>query len=550
MSPAEPSLERKRRGGWYTPEALATWLLRWVLETRPATLLEPACGDGAFLRALAALPEAACIRHLLAVEQDPAEAARAREALPVPGEVRLADGLTLLADGLARPPDVDAVVGNPPFVRYQLLDDASQETARRLLEGLHLPFTRHVNLWVPFLVGCLHRLRPGGRLGLVVPAELLHVLHAQAARDMLQRTCARIVVVDPVEILFEGTLQGVVLLLAEARLAGGTAPAGVAVRSVRGADLPRVSAHDLVMSADLLPGTALPRKWMAALLDPAERRLLTDLTDLAARADDPTATGPIRRFDRVASVDVGIVTGANGFFLVPDATACDLRITPWCRPMFGRSEHVPGVVFTTADHAANQARGLPCWFVDAPAGPLPPPLQAWAASGERQGLHHRYKCRIRTPWYRVPSVWPAPVALLKRCHDLPRLVANPTGALTTDTAYRIRPAGVEVAPLVAGFVSSLTALSAELEGRHYGGGVLELVPSEIERLLLAVPPDGTASLAALDDAVRRKLPAEALLALRDPDLLGPAGLSSTDQVRLREAWLRLRGRRQRGDRSG
>jgi len=30
----------------------------------------------------------------------------------------------------------------------------------------------------------------------------------------------------------------------------------------------------------------------------------------------------------------------------------------------------------------------------------------------------------------------------------------------------------------------LTALSAELEGRHYGGGVLELVPSEIERLLV------------------------------------------------------------------
>jgi hypothetical protein len=31
-------------------------------------------------------------------------------------------------------------------------------------------------------------------------------------------------------------------------------------------------------------------------------------------------------------------------------------------------------------------------------------------------------------------------------------------------------------------VNSLTALTAELEGRHYGGGVLELVPSEIEKL--------------------------------------------------------------------
>ncbi len=38
-----------------------------------------------------------------------------------------------------------------------------------------------------------------------------------------------------------------------------------------------------------------------------------------------------------------------------------------------------------------------------------------------------------------------------------------------------------------GFLNGLTALTAELEGRHYGGGVLELVPSEIEKLLVPVP---------------------------------------------------------------
>jgi hypothetical protein len=38
--------------------------------------------------------------------------------------------------------------------------------------------------------------------------------------------------------------------------------------------------------------------------------------------------------------------------------------------------------------------------------------------------------------------------------------------------------------LVAGFHNSFTILSAEVEGRSYGGGVLELVPSEIARLVV------------------------------------------------------------------
>lgn len=54
--------------------------------------------------------------------------------------------------------------------------------------------------------------------------------------------------------------------------------------------------------------------------------------------------------------------------------------------------------------------------------------------------------------------------------------------------------------LVLAFVNSLTSLTAEMEGRHYGGGVLELVPSEIERLLIPVI---TASRAELVEADRR-----------------------------------------------
>src|SRR5690606_17262173 len=121
--------------------------------------------------------------------------------------------------------------------------------------------------------------------------------------------------------------------------------------------------------------------------------------------------------------------------------------------------------------------------------------------GENESLHTRYKCRIRAPWYSVPSVYSTEVGMLKRSHDTPRLILNQMRAYTTDTAYRVRLKEGTAEQLVYGFINALTSLSAELEGRHYGGGVLELVPSEIEKLLLPCPSKVTPKVAELDEAV-------------------------------------------------
>ncbi len=135
--------------------------------------------------------------------------------------------------------------------------------------------------------------------------------------------------------------------------------------------------------------------------------------------------------------------------------------------------------------------------------------------------------------------------MLKRSHDHPRLVWNAQMAYTTDTAYRITPTGVGAKRLVASFVNALTVLSAELEGRHYGGGVLELVPSEIRRLRVPLAPDAPVDLAALDQQMRARLPSQAVLAAQDARVLAPLGLAPADCLRLRDAWDLLRRRRQR-----
>ena len=544
----------KLRGGYYTPPGLAAYLVRWVLEARPRAVLEPSCGDGAFLRAIVDAGRDTGrdtgLERLVACELDGAEAAKAREvarALPTASvDILHTDFLSWALERLGQPPEFDAVVGNPPFIRYQYLDAAAQARAERLIQHVGLRFTRHTNAWVPFIVASLARLKPGGRLAMVVPAELLHVLHAESARRYLLATCSRLLVLDPEELWFEDTLQGVVLLLAEKRRedVAATALARVAITRVRGREALGDSPTAHVEGAGYVPGEQLPGKWMLALLTARERSILEGL-----RVHDA-----VRPLGRVARVSVGIVTGANKFFLVTDEVVDTYGLGPYVRPMFGRSAHVAGVIYDERHHAENKRRGLPTnflWFKDAPRAGLPERVRAYIEQGEALRLHQRFKCRIREPWYTVPSVATAPVSMLKRSHEYPRLVHNALGAYTTDTAYRLVPRGLDAPRLVHAFVNSLTALCAELEGRHYGGGVLELVPSEINRLLVPLSPEGAtgagaySALTALDAACRAALPAGELLARQDVTVLGGIGLTPGEQHALQRAWSRLRDRRHR-----
>jgi hypothetical protein len=95
--------------------------------------------------------------------------------------------------------------------------------------------------------------------------------------------------------------------------------------------------------------------------------------------------------------------------------------------------------------------------------------------------------------------------LAKRSHRFPRLLLNIAGAFTTDTIYRGEMRDqykTRIRDFIAGFHNSLTLLSAELEGRTYGGGVLELVPGEVARLLVPMASLGK-HLRDLDDVSRK-----------------------------------------------
>jgi hypothetical protein len=127
-------------------------------------------------------------------------------------------------------------------------------------------------------------------------------------------------------------------------------------------------------------------------------------------------------------------------------------------------------------------------------------------------------------------------------HLGPRLIVNPAGAWSTNLLHGVafRPDAPSARALAVAMACSLTLLSAEVEGRAYGGGVLKLETREAERL--AVPlitrPLADQLAAAFADADRLTLSGDIRSAARLADAI--LGL---DHDRLWAAYLVFRDRR-------
>ncbi len=91
----------------------------------------------------------------------------------------------------------------------------------------------------------------------------------------------------------------------------------------------------------------------------------------------------------------------------------------------------------------------------------------------------------RKKWYIIPNIKKKVPELLffKRSHLIPKLILNDAKTYVTDAAYEVYPiVSFDKYSFVYSFYNIITLIFAELLGRKYGGGVLELTPSEFKKL--------------------------------------------------------------------
>ena len=485
--PPVTNTDQKTRGGFYTSEETAGLVLERVsiLVGHPADrleVLEPSAGNGAFLPALHRV-FGNRIRRVTAIEileTEASECGGVAVRTGIPTEVISAD---FLQWRMGRPERFDVAVGNPPFVRSHSLDESTKRHMRMLHAALGLSYSRMANLWIGVILGALSSIRVGGAFGFVVPSELITGVGAQSVRDWLAVNAEHL----RIEILsqgqFPGVLQDVIVISGKHRPGMGGA---ITVSDQATGD---IWTHPIRLG--------MPT-WGPCLLSAGETAALD-----SARGLVPTSPmGAVARFE------IGVITGANRFFLADHPTVEKHDLDPWAVQLLYQLRHTPGLVHTSEDHVAIREAGRRCVLLDFSAErPDPmdhPRVRDYILSGEHLGLHGRYKTRNRYPWYRAPHIKPGQLILPRNSYWHPRMIVNAARSVTTNAILRgwVRQPGLSPEDLTAGFHNSLTLLTAEMEGRTAGGGALDLLPSQVTRLAVPTITGLGAHLPSLDRTAR------------------------------------------------
>ncbi len=530
MKLIENASAEKLRGGFYTPEPIASFILKWGINgSSDYEILEPSCGDGVFLEQLKENNHK--FKSVTAIEFDEIEAEKS-DKIKLKNKNVINTDFHLYCNKTTE--RFNLIVGNPPYIRYQYFDKEQQKESDTIFKKANLKYSKLTNAWVSFVVGSSLLLKEKGKIGFVIPAELLQVSYAQQLREFLAHFYNKINIISFQKLVFPDIQQEVVLLLCEKNESDSHLIEHLELRDA--SSLEKLDVNRLKSPTKKIDFKS--NKWTYYFLEQEE---IDFLESIATKRKIPT-------IGDYANVEVGITTGANNYFTVPYSTVAFYQLEEFAKPMVGRSVQVNSIIFTKKDWQQNQQ-------TEAKANLLVFPskeklngnsgAKCYIEYGESIGINKGYKTGIRDDWFVIPSIKLSDALFIRRNNLFPRLILNEANAYTTDTMHRVFvKATTDKTAFIASFYNSLSLAFSEIVGRSYGGGVLELMPSETEQILLPYQVNNSELLETIDKMMREKKSIDDTLRITNQQILKD-GYGFTDkEIELADSiWKKLSVRR-------
>lgn len=471
-------INKKHTGSYYTPEFLSGFIMKYLAPYFSSkdhiSILEPSVGDGSFVRAFnkTAFTNKNQTHSFTGIDKIKIELNKAKKAskkLSKGNCTYIFNNIDFLEYQKNCTEKFSIIAGNPPYIKKQLLNDFQIKLCDEIHQSAKLSTASVKNIWSAFLVRSCQLLDDDGVLAFVLPAELLQVKFSQELRALLTLEFNRTEIFTFDDLLFDCKGQDTVLLFGYKK---HIAP-GQYYSHIKKTE--QLSTNDFILTQNsALVNTET--KWSHHLMSPDN---LVFIKNLGKR---------LHSINYYSESKPGIVTAANNFFIVNEQTEREYKLGEFTHPIIQKALYVNGsVVFTNDDFAMLLADGKQSKVLvikDEDAGRLSGRVLEYLKLGEDQNLQDGHKCSRRKNWYVIPNIADAPEAFFfRRSHHYPKLIKNNAVMLVTDTAYKvnIKP-NYNINSLIYSFYNSLSLTFAELEGRYYGGGVLELTPSEFKSI--------------------------------------------------------------------
>ena len=534
---------KKRSGSYYTPAVLSDFLVKHIFEryihNSRVKILEPSVGDGQFLKSLfknRLLENMQCAAiHINEVDVNELQKSCALYEFHKLNHTKLhATSIDFLDYDKENKKSFSLIIGNPPYINKKYLTNEQITKCKRICQEALPFFGETKNIWPSFLIKSIQKLASDGILCLVLPSEILQVKYTKELRKYVLDSFSRVEVFAFNELIFPGVEQDVVVLIGVKKVEENQK--GVSFYQVDKLEDLKIPGY--VEKHSNVHRTTLD-KWTNYILDDDELDFVDKLRN---------RLNIINYYCK--RVEVGIVTAANDFFITNQQTITKNYLQNISLPILQKSSSLHyGLILTQKELSyANQAEKAVnlIRFPNKPKQKLCKNYQKYIEQGEEKKLHLRYKMKLRENWFYVPSVWISEGMFTKRSYLHPKIITNEANAYVTDAFYRINMReGYHIQNLAFSFYNTLTFTLAELEGRFYGGGVLELTPNEFKNL--SVPYLANIKdyhIQHLNALLKEKSNSEEVLNYTDQLLLADTlGLSFDEIKRLRKIHQKLVKRR-------
>jgi SAM-dependent methyltransferase len=509
-----PQAQRRHIGQFWTDEAIAEWMVAWLLSFGAVRMADIGCGAGNFLLKASELSRGT--EHppalvgsdlsplLLNVTQAAFLSERRKRSCYSPALVHC-DYL----DG-ALPRDVDAVVCNPPYTRHHAISPARKDHLQALLQArFQMDVSRQGTLAFYFLLKLVADMPQGSRAAVILPMEVLDARYGQGARQVLCRhtKISAIINFSPQMNAFHKVDVGAsILFFSKGRETDNQ------VRHLTLDSMPSTGGL-LSCLTDTRPSRTTTVPFGTLCLHPQDELLRVRKWFVVSAPETIETkwqeTGLVVPLRALAKVIRGIATGANDFFVLSAERVKELMLEPFVVRTLQRNRDVQDLVLDENGWRALAESSKGVWLLylngERPAdeSPMPRSLHGYLIKGEKAGYHRRSLVQTRRQWFNMEQREIPPIFFTILTRGNPRFILNQAGvrplnmfSLIYPKPYLLKAEDVEILWALLNSHFSLSKLHSI--SRTYGGNTLKVEPRELDNLPVVNP-------LALPDEIRREV---------------------------------------------
>lgn len=450
------STHRKKFAQFFTPEAIATFMSRWILDgmDEDIKVLEPAFGLGIFSRVMQNLKPNI---NITGYDIDEMIYSYASSNFKSNHQVSLYNEDYLTSSWTDK---YDAIICNPPYLKFHDYDNTT------LVPWVNKKLKTHLNgftnIYTLFLLKSISQLKDGGKLAYIIPSEFLNSDYGvEVKRELLKSgTLRHIIIVDYTQCAFDDALTTACILLCEKKGNADT-----------------ICFSNISAIEDLTASFSKKFSIAANNLDP---KVKWKQYYESTQANKYSHLVPFSTF---AKVSRGIATGANNYFTFNTSKKELYNLPDNCfRRCICHAVDVQNLILTNDDFEQLSAADKNVYLFDGCQNDANSQVNTYIKLGEDNHINERHLTSNRSPWYAIENRKPSPIWVSVFNRKGLRFVRNNALVYNLTTFHCVYNVG-EVDTNIL-FAYLITDMAKEIfldNSRQYGNGLVKFEPNDLNK---------------------------------------------------------------------